>query len=113
MLPPPTSEWIGKAFPLPLNPDAGVDIRSGSWTVVIYRQGCHECDLEVERHLRAAPFGVDNLLLLTLSSDDSWHGTPRTIIALGVFWQKLIDDFEWTGRVPLVARVVDGIVVES
>lgn len=103
--------WIGKRFPLSAYVRTQVDLRKGTWTILLYRHDCADCEKAIARLVRAG-IGRDsgNVLLVEVPPFGDLSGDIR-VIAGTLPSGRLIESKEWFVITPVTIKLRDGVVV--
>lgn len=110
-------KWVGQRFPLAPYIDAGDQISTGRWKVILYHHDCPACRASISHYeamVRADDARLNEARIAFVAmppyappGEALFMASPRCIAA------RLTNQREWFVQAPVVMDVVDGMVIGS
>jgi hypothetical protein len=108
-------KWAGKRFPLLKYIDRGDQLKTGEWTVILYRADCPHCQ-EMLPYWEARAQTESRLLLVEVPSRGQLASSPFSLLPdqrKKIPNRRLKDERNWFVKVPVEIDVVNGVVMTT
>ncbi len=115
-------KWGGQRFDLPEHIDAGSQLASGKWIVLLVHHDCDHCAAAVPRYveeLRSSEGGTRNeyartrLAVIEMPPFGDAADPPPWQLPASVFTGRLDQTRDWFATTPIALLVKDGLVIAS
>jgi len=104
------ADMVNKELPFSDQIEISDDLTSGTWILVLYRQGCSLCEEAIPQYVEVMKTHAGKYAFIEIPSGAVGMRPPDSPAYLQ---GKLSDEFNWYGESPIVVKLKEGVVVEG